>query len=48
MKTFADFEDFVEEMRTMFKNWVIFRGKEHKMYKYCEAVEKRFEKYIEK
>lgn len=48
MKGYSDFDEFVKEMRLLFKNWVTFRGKDHKMYKYCDAVEKRFEKYIEK
>jgi hypothetical protein len=64
MRYYGIFEEFVEDMQTLFLNWVKFRGKgkiytpsndmtlnltlEHKMYKYCEAVEKRFEKFVEK
>ena len=45
-------------MNLLFSNFLKFRGESnidfeltiigHKMYKYCDAVQKRFEKFIEK
>ena len=45
-------------MNTLFANFIKFRGErksyfaircvDHKMYKYCDAVQKRFDKFIEK
>ena len=32
----------------MFANWVVFRGKEHKLHKACMLVKDRFEKYMDK
>eukprot|EP00349_Pseudokeronopsis_sp_Brazil_P000335 CAMPEP_0202960512 /NCGR_PEP_ID=MMETSP1396-20130829/4653_1 /ASSEMBLY_ACC=CAM_ASM_000872 /TAXON_ID= /ORGANISM="Pseudokeronopsis sp., Strain Brazil" /LENGTH=119 /DNA_ID=CAMNT_0049679769 /DNA_START=844 /DNA_END=1203 /DNA_ORIENTATION=- len=48
MRLYQDLDSFVDDMETLFDNWVKFRGKEHKMYKYCEAVQQRFEKFLYK
>ncbi len=48
MKLYSTFEEFLREMNTLFENFVQFRGKEHKMYKYCDAIMKRFEKFMER
>lgn len=47
-KYYQSFDDFITDMNLLFSNFVKFRGKHHKMYKYCDAVQKRFEKFIEK
>lgn len=41
-------EEFVEEMLTLFENWVDLKGKSHKMYTQCENMKKRFERFIDK
>lgn len=48
MRIYNTFDEFVEDMETLFDNWIAFRGKgtylhltyllDHKLYKYCEAV----------
>ena len=41
-------EEFVQEMMTLFNNWVDLKGKNNKMYTQCDNMKKRFEKFIEK
>ncbi|TNV78169.1 hypothetical protein FGO68_gene9490 [Halteria grandinella] len=48
LKYYQNFEEFVDDMNTLFENFVKFRGKEHKLYKYCESVQQRFAKFVEK
>lgn len=33
---------------TLFENWVLYKGKLHKMYTQCDNMKKRFEKFIHK
>ena len=57
-KYYLSFDDFIADMNLLFSNFLKFRGEsnidleltsiDHKMYKYCDAVQKRFEKFIEK
>lgn len=59
MRYYGVFDEFIEDMDTLFNNWIKFRGEgkfyllikvtiEHKMFKYCDAVQKRFDKFVEK
>ncbi|CDW76627.1 UNKNOWN [Stylonychia lemnae] len=59
MRHYTVFEEFIDDMNTLFDNWIKFRGVgnelfnfqpnlEHKMFKYCDAVQKRFDKFVEK
>lgn len=41
-------DEFVDEMLTLFDNWVDLKGKGHKMHTQCDNMRKRFEKFIEK
>lgn len=45
---YRNFEEFINEMTTLFDNWVEFKGTNHKMYTQCDNMRKRFEKFIEK
>ena len=59
-KYYQTFDDFISDMTLLFDNFVKFRGErklslsnlimflDHKMYKYCDAVQKRFDKFVEK
>jgi hypothetical protein len=35
MRIYSKFEEFEEDMNTLFSNWIKFRGEGNKMYKYC-------------
>ena len=45
---YSSLKEFTTDFRTMFENFRKYIGKDHKFISYCNAVEKRFERALEK
>ena len=45
---YPDLPSFINDIKTMFKNFYQYNGSEHKLAQNCETIEKRLDKYIDK
>lgn len=45
---YNNLDEFVSEMNQLFDNWVLFKGKNHRMYTQCDNMKKRFQRFIER